>query len=178
MSRIANSPINLPSGVEVQLSERHVNVTGNKGTLELDINALVKVTQEDKLLKFTVAKEKDKISNAMAGTFRALVYNMVQGVCHGYSKELSLVGVGYRAKLSGKKLELSLGFSHPVVFEAPQGIEIEVSKPTKIVIKGIDKRLVGQVAADIRALRPPEPYKGKGVRYPDEYIKRKDAKKK
>lgn len=177
MSRIANAPVELPSGVEVKLTPGHMNIKGSKGALDIDVHEWVNVAQEDNVLKFSAAKE-DKKSTALAGTFRAIAQNMVTGVSQGFIKELTLIGVGYRAKASGRKIELNLGFSHPVKFEAPEGIELETPSQTQILVKGIDKQVVGQVAANLRAYRPPEPYKGKGVRYADEYVKRKEAKKK
>lgn len=177
MSRIANSPVEIPSNVEVVLNSKSLSVKGGKGSLNLEIHELVGIAQKENTLNFS-AENRTKKSGALAGTFRALVQSMVDGVTTGFSKELTLIGVGYRAKTQGKVLELSLGFSHPVKFAIPEGIEIETPSQTQIVVKGIDKQLVGQVAADIRAYRSPEPYKGKGVRYADEYVKRKEAKKK
>lgn len=177
MSRIANSPVELPSGVEVTIKDSIISVKGGKGNLSLAINELVKITQNENVISFAAANQTKK-SGALAGTFRSIVDNMVTGVTEGFTKELQLVGVGYRAQAQGKKLNLSLGFSHPVVYEVPEGIEVETPTNTQVVVKGVDKQLVGQVAADIRAYRPPEPYKGKGVRYADEYVKRKEAKKK
>lgn len=177
MSRIANSPVELPSGVEVTIKDSIISVKGGKGNLSLAINELVKITQNENVISFAAANQTKK-SGALAGTFRSIVDNMVTGVTEGFTKELQLIGVGYRAQAQGKKLNLSLGFSHPVVYEVPEGIEVETPTNTQVVVKGVDKQLVGQVAADIRAYRPPEPYKGKGVRYADEYVKRKEAKKK
>ena len=177
MSRIANSPVELPSGVEVTIKDSIISVKGGKGSLSLAINELVKITQNENVISFAAANQTKK-SGALAGTFRSIVDNMVTGVTEGFTKELQLIGVGYRAQAQGKKLNLSLGFSHPVVYEVPEGIEVETPTNTQVVVKGVDKQLVGQVAADIRAYRPPEPYKGKGVRYADEYVKRKEAKKK
>ena len=177
MSRIANSPVELPSGVEVTIKDGIISVKGGKGNLSLAINELVKITQNENVISFAAANQTKK-SGALAGTFRSIVDNMVTGVTEGFTKELQLIGVGYRAQAQGKKLNLSLGFSHPVVYEVPEGIEVETPTNTQVVVKGVDKQLVGQVAADIRAYRPPEPYKGKGVRYTDEYVKRKEAKKK
>lgn len=177
MSRIANSPVSVPEGVEITLNDKELSVKGSKGNLSLTIHELVELKHEDGQMKLAAAKS-SKQSGALAGTFRALVSNMVTGVTTGFQKELQLIGVGYRAQAQGKKLNLSLGFSHPVVYEVPEGIEIETPSQTQVIVRGIDKRLVGQVAADIRAYRPPEPYKGKGVRYVDEYVKRKEAKKK
>lgn len=177
MSRIANNPVSIPSGVEVSVQGQEVSVKGSKGNLSMTMNDLVEILHEDDQLKLK-AREKSKKSVALSGTFRSLVNNMVIGVSDGFSKQLELQGVGYRAQAQGKNLNLSLGFSHPVVYEAPEGIEIETPSQTQVIVKGIDKQLVGQVSADIRAFRPPEPYKGKGVRYADEYVKRKEAKKK
>jgi large subunit ribosomal protein L6 len=177
MSRIANAPVELPKGVEVSIAGQSLNVKGSKGNLSLDVHDLVKVEQGETALQFSAANNSKK-SGALAGTFRALAYNMVTGVSEGFSKELTLIGVGYRAQAQGKKLNLSLGFSHPVEYAVPEGIEVETPSQTQVIVKGIDKQLVGQVAAEIRDFRPPEPYKGKGVRYTDEYVKRKEAKKK
>jgi large subunit ribosomal protein L6 len=175
MSRVANNPITLPSGVEVNIEGKGVSVKGSKGTLELTLVAGVEIKQEDGLLKFT-ANNKDAV--AMSGTTRALVNNMVVGVSTGFEKKLQLNGVGYRASATGNQLNLTLGFSHPVVYQLPEGVSAETPSQTEIVVKGIDKQAVGQAAAEIRAFRPPEPYKGKGVRYADEHVRRKDAKKK
>lgn len=177
MSRIANNPVDIPSGVEVSLSGRDISIKGSKGSLDLTIHDLVEIKQEDNMLLFS-ATNNGKKSNAMAGTFRSLVSNMVQGVSNGFEKALELQGVGYRAQSQGKKLNLTLGFSHPIEYAIPDGIEIETPSQTEVLVKGIDKQLVGQVSAEIRAFRPPEPYKGKGVRYLNEYVKRKEAKKK
>lgn len=177
MSRIANNPIAIPGGVEVNLGANDITVKGSKGTLSLVTNALVEISQEENVLKFS-ARSKDKKAGALAGTYRALVNNMVRGVSEGYVKELQLIGVGYRAQAQGRKLNLTLGFSHPVEYDIPEGIEIETPTQTQVLVKGVDKQLVGQVSAEVRAFRPPEPYKGKGVRYVDEYVKRKEAKKK
>jgi large subunit ribosomal protein L6 len=177
MSRIANSPVEIPGGVEVDVGSSDITVKGSKGSLRLVANPLVAVTREENILKFA-ATSNDKKSGAMAGTYRALVSNMVKGVSEGFVKELQLIGVGYRAQAQGKKLTLTLGFSHPIEYTVPDGIEIETPTQTQVLIRGVDKQLVGQVSAEIRAFRPPEPYKGKGVRYVDEYVKRKEAKKK
>jgi large subunit ribosomal protein L6 len=177
MSRIANNPVSIPKGVEITLSGQEVSVKGSKGNLTVTLHDLVGISQEENRLQLK-AVEVSKKSVALAGTFRSLVNNMVVGVSGGFQKELQLQGVGYRAQAQGKKLNLSLGFSHPVVYEVPEGIEIETPTQTQVIVKGIDKQLVGQVSAEIRAFRPPEPYKGKGVRYADEYVKRKEAKKK
>jgi len=177
MSRIANNPVEIPKGVEVNIGGQDLKVKGSKGELSLSLNSLVEISQNDNVLQFK-ATNASKKSNALAGTFRSLVNNMVTGVSAGFEKQLQLQGVGYRAQVQGKKLNLTLGFSHPVEYEVPVGIEIETPSQTQIVVRGVDKQLVGQVSAEIRAFRPPEPYKGKGVRYADEYVKRKEAKKK
>ena len=177
MSRIANNPVSIPSGVEVSVKGQEVSVKGSKGNLSMTMNDLVEISHEDDQLKVK-ARDNSKKSVALSGTFRSLVANMVIGVSDGFTKQLELQGVGYRAQAQGKNLNLSLGFSHPVVYEAPEGIDIETPTQTQVIVKGIDKQLVGQVSANIRAFRPPEPYKGKGVRYADEYVKRKEAKKK
>ena len=177
MSRIANNPVVIPKGVDVLLDGQSIKIKGAKGELTERVHDLVSIDADESLLSFK-ANEESKNAKALAGTFRSLVNNMVQGVTEGFQKELELQGVGYRAQLQGKKLNLSLGFSHPVEYEAPEGIEIETPSQTQVIVKGIDKQLVGQTAAEIRAYRPPEPYKGKGVRYQNEFVKRKEAKKK
>ena len=177
MSRIANAPVEIPSGVEISLNGSEISVKGTKGTLTRTVHSDVEVTQEGTVLK-TAARNAAKQTLALAGTTRALLNNMVIGVSQGFEKKLTLVGVGYRAKAQGSKLDLTLGFSHPVAYPVPEGIKIETPSQTEIVVSGVDKQVVGQVAADIRAFRPPEPYKGKGVRYTDEHVVRKDAKKK
>lgn len=177
MSRIANAPISLPSGVEVSLDGQLVKVKGSKGELQWNVHELVSLKQEDAELKVS-ANDDSKQAVALAGTTRALVNNMVTGVTAGFEKKLTIIGVGYRAQAQGQKLNLTLGFSHPVVYEVPEGIKVETPSNTEIVVTGIDKQKVGQVAAEIRAYRKPEPYKGKGVRYADEYVIRKQAKKK
>jgi len=174
MSRIAKNPIELPKGVEYTESGGAASVKGPKGTLSMDIHPSVAVTLDDGVLSFAPHKEADM---AMAGTMRALVSNMVEGVTDGFERKLTLVGVGYRAAVQGKSLNLQLGFSHPVDFEIPDGVTIEAPSQTEIIVRGSDKQLVGQVAAKIRAFRPPEPYKGKGVRYSDERVVMKEAKK-
>ena len=176
MSRIANSPVSIPSGVEVNIAGSLITVKGGKGELSHNIHPLVKVEQEDGVLKTTVNND-SKAAKALSGTTRALIQNIVTGVSDGFERKLEIVGVGYRAAVSGKTLNLTLGFSHPVDFPIPDGITIETPSQTEVVIKGSDKQKVGQVAANIRAYRPPEPYKGKGVRYSDERIIRKEAKK-
>ena len=177
MSRVAKAPVSLPSGVEVKISCAQITVKGKQGSIDLDLHSSVAVTQEDNVLKFA-PKDGAKSSDAMAGTFRSLVNNMVTGVSQGFEKKLILQGVGYRAKASGKTLSLTLGFSHPIDYQLPADITAETPSQTEIVIKGVDKQKVGQVAAEIRGYRPPEPYKGKGVRYSDENVRRKEAKKK
>ena len=177
MSRIAKTPVELPSGVEVKLSADHIAIKGSKGQLELDIHRAVEVNLNDNVLTFE-ARDGSKLSRAMSGTTRALIGNMVTGVSAGFEKKLQLVGVGYRAQVKGKTLNLSLGFSHPVEYALPEGVTAECPTQTEVVIKGIDKQLVGQVAAEVRDYRRPEPYKGKGVRYADEVVRRKEAKKK
>lgn len=176
MSRIANNPITIPSGVDINIAGSLITVKGSKGEMSHDVHPSVKVEQEDGVLKTTVINN-SKSAIALSGTTRALLQNIVTGVSEGFERKLEIVGVGYRAAVSGKKLSLSLGFSHPVDFPVPEGITIETPSQTEIVIKGADKQQVGQVAANIRAYRPPEPYKGKGVRYSDERIIRKEAKK-
>ncbi len=176
MSRIANNPVAIPSGVDVNIAGSLITIKGGKGELSHDVHPLVKVEQEDSVLKTTV-NNNSKTANALSGTTRALIQNIMTGVTEGFERKLEIVGVGYRAAVSGKVLNLTLGFSHPVKFAIPEGITIETPSQTEVVIKGIDKQQVGQVAANIRAYRPPEPYKGKGVRYSDERIIRKEAKK-
>ncbi|MCU7919981.1 MAG: 50S ribosomal protein L6 [Candidatus Thiodiazotropha sp. (ex Dulcina madagascariensis)] len=177
MSRVAKSPISIPSGVTVKASGQSLTVKGPKGEMAMNLHPAVDVTEEDNALNLSPRTE-DKSSWAMAGTMRALVNNMVTGVSQGFEKKLQLVGVGYRAQASGKNLNLNLGFSHPIDFSMPEGIGIATPSATEIVVSGSDKQRVGQVAAEIRAFRPPEPYKGKGVRYADEHVVRKEAKKK
>jgi large subunit ribosomal protein L6 len=175
MSRIGKQPIELPDGVDVQLASGHVTVKGPKGELDQDVSADMKVELTDGTL--TVERPTDRGEHrALHGLTRRLIANMGQGDTEGYEKRLEIQGVGYRAQLRGKALELSLGFSHPVSVEAPEGIEFEVPQPTEIVVRGIDKQQVGQIAADIRKRRPPEPYKGKGVRYAGEQVTRKVGK--
>ena len=177
MSRVAKKPVAIPSGVDVTLSGQSVTVKGSKGSLSFDVPDVVEICQEGKLLSFA-PRDTNTFSNAMAGTARALINNMVIGVSAGFQKKLELVGVGYRAQAQGSALNLTLGYSHPISFSAPAGITIETPSQTEVLVKGIDKNLVGLVAAKIRAYRPPEPYKGKGVKYSDEVIVRKEAKKK
>jgi len=177
MSRIAKEPVSIPANVEVDLSASDVSVKGPLGKLQRSFNSDVTVEHKDDNLFVKVAND-SRQANAMSGTMRSLLANMVQGVSQGYEKKLLLVGVGYRAKADKENLNLTLGFSHPVVYKLPEGIKAETPSQTEIVIKGIDKQKVGQVAAEIRAFRKPEPYKGKGVRYADEVIVMKEAKKK
>ncbi len=177
MSRVANSPVELPSGVDIKLDGQNITVKGSKTSLSLAIHDSVEVKQDEKVLKFA-AKDGSKSSRAQAGTARALVNNMVKGVSAGFEKKLILNGVGYRAKASGKVLNLTLGFSHPIDYQLPEGVTAETPSQTEIVLKSADKQLLGQAASEVRAFRPPEPYKGKGVKYSDEYVRRKDAKKK
>ncbi|PVZ65738.1 50S ribosomal protein L6 [Pelagibaculum spongiae] len=177
MSRVAKNPVVLPAGVEITLNGQEVSVKGPKGSLQRDVHALVELRQEENVVTF-IPREESINAKAQAGTTRALVNNMVKGVSNGFEKKLQLVGVGYRAQLAGKKLTLQLGFSHPVEYTAPEGITFELPGQTDVLVKGVDKQRVGQVAAEIRSYRPPEPYKGKGVRYSDEVIIRKEAKKK
>ncbi len=175
MSRIARTPIDIPSDVQVVLKDNEISVKGPKGELVSKIHHHVDVQQDGGLLK---CLSKNGNSLAMVATTRSLLNNMVVGVTKGFEKKLELVGVGYRAQAKGKQLSLSLGFSHPVEYTVPEGIDIETPSQTEILVKGTDKQKVGQVSADIRRYRPPEPYKGKGIRYSDETIVRKEAKKK
>jgi len=184
MSRIASRPVSIPKNVEVNIDQALITVKGPKGTLSQPLNPHVKVEQVEDCLNFSrvegVKFRRDEASfvKAITGTIRALVNNMVVGVSDGFSKRLQLIGVGYRAQLQGKMLNLTLGFSHPVNFPIPEGITVETPDQTTIVVSGASKQLVGQVSADIRAYRPPEPYKGKGIRYADERVKTKETKKK
>ena len=177
MSRIAKAPIELPSGVDVNIAGQDVTVKGKNGTLSISLNDAVAVNQSENVLTFE-PREGASDGWAQAGTARAIVNNMVTGVASGFEKNLTLIGVGYRAQVQGSVINLTLGFSHPVVYNLPQGVTAETPSQTEIVLKSADKQLLGQVAAEIRAFRPPEPYKGKGVRYSDEYVRRKEAKKK
>lgn len=177
MSRVAKNPIALPSGVDVNLNGSELTVKGTKGTMKLDLHAYVTINNDGGTLTVVPVKE-GRDEWAMAGTFRALVGNMVTGVSTGFQKKLQLIGVGYRAQAKGDVLNMNLGFSHPVDYPIPEGISIETPSQTEIVVSGCDKQRVGQVSAEIRAYRPPEPYKGKGVRYADEHVARKEAKKK
>lgn len=177
MSRIANNPVVVPAAVEISEDGQLLTVKGPRGTLEHRVHDLVKVSRGEGELSVS-AQDTSKQANALAGTTRALVNNMVIGVNDGFEKKLELVGVGYRAQAKGKAINLTLGFSHPIDYELPEGVTAETPSQTEIVIKGSNKQQVGQVAAEIRAFRPPEPYKGKGVRYSDEHVVRKEAKKK
>ena len=177
MSRVGKMPVAIPKGVDVAIKEDQINVKGTGGALSLPLNPLVKVSNEDGKLSFVPANE-SREANAMSGTMRQLVNNMVVGVTKGFEKKLSLVGVGYRAAAQGNKLNLTVGYSHPVNIEMPAGITVATATPTEIVVKGADRQRVGQLAAEIRAVRPPEPYKGKGIRYADEKITIKETKKK
>ncbi|MDE2604974.1 MAG: 50S ribosomal protein L6 [Burkholderiales bacterium] len=177
MSRVGKSPVAVPQGVDVAIKEDQISVKGKGGNLSLAQNALVKVNNEGGKLTFTPVDE-SREANAMSGTMRQLVNNMVQGVTNGFEKKLTLVGVGFRAAAQGNKLNLAIGFSHPVNIEMPQGITVATPAPTEIIVKGADRQRVGQIAAEIRAVRPPEPYKGKGIRYADEKVVIKETKKK
>ena len=176
MSRVANKPNTVPTGVKVLIAGQAIDVEGAKGSLQLNVHARVGVELVEGELR-VASRDTSQDGNAQAGTTRALLNNMVIGVSAGYQRKLEILGVGYRAAAKGKVVNLSLGFSHPVEFHVPEGITVETPTQTEVLIKGIDKRLVGQVAADIRGYRPPEPYKGKGVRYSGEQIRRKEAKK-
>lgn len=177
MSRVAKAPVDILDGVEISISGQDVTVKGKNGTLSCTFNDAVEVVQEENQLK-ALPREGFADAWAQAGTVRALLNSMILGVTQGYEKKLQLNGVGYRAQAQGSKLNLTLGFSHPVVYEMPEGITVETPSQTEIVVKGADKQVVGQVAANIRAYRPPEPYKGKGIRYANEQVRRKEAKKK
>ena len=177
MSRIAKAPIELPTGVDVNIAGQDVTVKGKNGTLSISLNDAVAVNQAENVLTFE-PREGASDGWAQAGTARAIVNNMVTGVASGFEKRLTLIGVGYRAQVQGSAINLTLGFSHPVVYNLPKGVIAETPSQTEIVLRSADKQLLGQVAAEIRAYRPPEPYKGKGVRYSDEYVRRKEAKKK
>jgi large subunit ribosomal protein L6 len=177
MSRVAKKPISVPSGVEVTIDGQSITVKGSKGMLEHRVHDTVEVVRSEDAL---TCNARDGADNglALAGTTRAVINNMVVGVSEGFERRLQLVGVGYRAQMQGNALSLALGFSHPVSFESPDGVTVETPSQTEIVLRGVDKQKVGQAAAEIRAFRPPEPYKGKGVKYDDEIIQRKEAKKK
>jgi large subunit ribosomal protein L6 len=177
MSRVGKIPVAIPAGVDESIKDDQINVKGTGGTLALARNVLVNVVNKDGKLSFEPANE-SREANAMSGTLRQLVNNMVVGVTKGFEKKLNLIGVGYKASASGNKLNLQVGYSHPVNIDMPQGITVATATPTEIVIKGADRQRVGQIAAEIRAVRPPEPYKGKGIRYSDEKITIKETKKK
>jgi len=177
MSRIAKYPVTIPKGVDVKLAGRNISVKGPKGQLAYEVHPLVNVTHAEGQLRFERTND-SKMARAISGTMRALVNNMVNGVAKGFEKKLTIIGVGFRAAVQGKKLNLTLGYSHPIVYSIPDGVVIEAPSQTDLVVRGANRQLVGQVAAEIRAYRPPEPYKGKGVRYVDEVIVRKEAKKK
>jgi len=181
MSRIAKSPITIPDGVEVSQSGRVLTVKGKLGEMTMNVHSSVTINNTDNVLTFLLTettKDEERNAWAQAGTARANTFNLIKGVTEGWEKKLTLIGVGYRAQVRGKALNLTLGFSHPVNYNLPEGVSIETPSQTEVVVKGIDKQKVGQAAAEIRAFRPPEPYKGKGVRYTDEQVVRKDAKKK
>jgi large subunit ribosomal protein L6 len=177
MSRVGKMPVAVPQGVDVSIAADKISVKGAQGTLIRATNPLVAVKNESGKLTFTPANQSAE-ANAMSGTMRALLNNMVNGVAKGFEKKLSLVGVGFRAQAQGAKLNLQIGFSHPVVKDMPAGIKVECPTQTEIIIKGADRQVVGQVAAEVRAIRPPEPYKGKGIRYADERVSLKETKKK
>ena len=176
MSKVAKNPISIPDNVEVNISDNLVSIKGPLGQLDQHLTGDVKINEADKILTFTAVKQ-TKHSKAMSGTIRALVNNMNEGVSKGFEKKLTLIGVGYRASAQGNKLNLELGFSHPIVHNLPEGVSAQTPSQTEIVLKSSNKQSVGQVAAEIRSYRPPEPYKGKGVRYSDEYVVIKEAKK-
>jgi len=177
MSRVAKMPVIVPQGVEVAIKEDQINVKGALGTLALAQNALVTIANDGGNLTFVPAND-SREANAMSGTIRQLVNNMVTGVTKGFEKKLNLIGVGYKAQAQGAKLNLTVGYSHPVILDMPAGIKVETPTPTEVIIKGSDRQRVGQIAAEVRAIRPPEPYKGKGIRYSDEKITIKETKKK
>jgi large subunit ribosomal protein L6 len=177
MSRIGKMPVAIPQGVDVSIKQDQISVKGTGGTLSIANNALVTIVNDAGKITFAPAND-SREANAMSGTLRQLVNNMVVGVTKGFEKKLNLVGVGYKAQATGAKLNLVVGYSHPVNFDMPSGIKVETPAPTEIIIKGADRQRVGQIAAEIRAVRPPEPYKGKGIRYSDEKITIKETKKK
>lgn len=177
MSRVGKMPIAIPKGVDVSIADGKISVKGSLGTLSRAANSLVSIKNDNGTLTFAPADE-SVAANAMSGTMRALVANMVNGVSKGFEKKLTLVGVGFRAQAAGQKLNLQIGFSHPVAKDMPAGIKVETPSQTEIVIKGSDRQVVGQIAAEVRAIRPPEPYKGKGIRYADEKVTIKETKKK
>lgn len=177
MSRVARAPVKIPDGVEVSVDGREITVSGRNGKLGFSAHALVEVVREDGLLRFS-PRGSDPRATALAGTTRAVVSNLVTGVSQGFERRLTIVGVGYRAQVQGNRLNLTLGFSHPLAYDLPEGVTAETPSPTEIVLRSADKQRLGQAAAEIRGFRPPEPYKGKGVRYADEHVVRKQAKKK
>jgi large subunit ribosomal protein L6 len=177
MSRIGKQPVPVPAGVEVAVNDNLINVKGALGVMALAVNPLVKVENKGGMMTFAPANE-SREANAMSGTMRQLVNNMVNGVSKGFEKKLTLLGVGYKAQAQGTKLNLTVGYSHPVVMDMPAGIKVETPTPTEILIKGADRQRVGQIASEVRAVRPPEPYKGKGIRYSDEKVTIKETKKK
>jgi large subunit ribosomal protein L6 len=177
MSRVGKMPITVPQGVEVSVTAEQISVKGAQGTLTRKVNPLVAVKNDGGKVSFTAANDSTE-ADAMSGTMRALVANMVSGVAKGFERKLNLVGVGFRAQAQGSKLNLQVGFSHPVVKEMPVGIKVECPTQTEVIIKGADRQVVGQIAAEVRAIRPPEPYKGKGIRYADERVVLKETKKK
>ncbi len=177
MSRVARRPVKLPNGVSVELKGQSLTVKGPKGTLSMDVDSEVQVVEQDGTLVVT-ARSRSQYAKAIVGTMRALIQNMVTGVTDGFERRLELVGVGYRAQAQGQKLNLTLGFSHPVEYRVPDEVTIETPTQTELVVRGIDRQRVGQIAAELRGFRPPEPYKGKGVRYANERIVLKEAKKK
>ena len=176
MSRVANNPINVPDTVNVSISDNVVLVKGNKGELDFSLPSSISIDIKDEIITVNYNSE-DQESVALAGTTRSILNNMVVGVSEGFEKKLELIGVGYRAKASGKLLELTLGFSHPIKYQLPDDVEVETPSQTEVVLRSHNKQILGQAASEIRAFRPPEPYKGKGVRYSDEQVKRKEAKK-
>ena len=175
MSRIGNKPIAVPAGVEVKIDGQHITVKGPKGTLEREIHKNISVTMEDNTIKVTRPND-EALNRSLHGLTRTLISNMIEGVEKEYTRELQINGVGYRAQKQGNNLNLTLGYSHPVIFEAPEGIAFDVPNPNTIIVKGIDKELVGQTAANIRTKRPPEVYRGKGIKYAEEVIRRKVGK--
>jgi len=177
MSRVGKLPVTVPAGVDVSIKDSNISIKGAGGTLQLTLNSLVKVVSDAGKLNFQPAND-SREADAMSGTMRQLVNNMVVGVTKGFEKKLSLIGVGYKAQAAGAKLNLAVGYSHPVNIDMPAGISVATPTPTEILIKGADRQRVGQIAAEIRAVRPPEPYKGKGIRYADEKITIKETKKK
>jgi large subunit ribosomal protein L6 len=177
MSRVAKMPVSVPQGVEVNITEQEIQVKGSNGVLKLDASPLVSVKLENSQVLFEALNDTQE-ANALSGTYRAITSNMVQGVTKGFERKLTLVGVGYRAQAQGAKLNLQVGYSHPVVFDMPAGVKVETPSQTEIILKGANRQIVGQLAAEIRAVRPPEPYKGKGIRYADERVTLKETKKK